>query len=456
MEELLSIYEKGDGLHLKDCIYKIREWFQINKKGTMDAAVLTTKFSMLLQFVNDLLSPVIDSTCNSILVVFSSVIDIFLRVDRKLLKRTLGSDIDTWSGLLRSLLCLTCDEKIHTTCRAKDASAVIKQIRILQTTRIFLKGDTDIWITNCSKLLERSKCKAHDLQRTTSACGSSYVTTESGNCLATDFIEKAPKKRKYDEENVIQHSDICDDSAGGLQLYRVCYLIELLSKKLDIPLVTQQIAQEIFHSFIITSSNRMTFTLKTKSFANYCDIMSSSRFSTSRDAEDKKFDIDIFHFSDVKSTIDKKLASDFWCYSDADSSVSLSNRGYRQCEKYVTAISAASVLLASKVTLDTEYAHSIPKPSTLLKKLKLILSETSICERLFDNDHSCVMLPRPAFCELVTSYEMQFLHCVQYDVTHWLGTIESTVRLIFLLCEMYSALKTILTFVCGMNNGVEC
>ena len=474
MNELHLIFDSNTGLSLKDRIYKVREWAHIDNKKVSNSVDFSIRLSLLEKFSRHIIrlsappSPNIFSDDeeekyehmdmslamkrSNIFTTFSTILDIFLRAGRKQLKSILNDNFETWKELLQSLLYLICDCKntltqhagtasLPYTCsyRPNDIHAVLKQLHILRSSRIFSTSDVDTWMTKCTLLLETNiklppalsstfeeAAAAEDLR-----CSPLHKRDSSEKCNG-DESSSILKKRKITTDCIVSTS-IKDEPGGGLAVYRVCYLIEALSNGLKLPLVVTKLAQEIFHTFIIlskpsTSSLAMTTTTVTKTFASHKDS-TAVKVGSSVDSNGA-IDMTIRHFSATEDNASNDIISTFWQY-DSECSTHLF-RAERKCEQDFAAAAVAAIHLANKTILDTEDAYSSPRLHIILKELKRVLGSAHIRSLVFENPSNAFVYKADRFQDEIFTYEHLFLHRIQYDVSYWFGTITSTVLQLFI------------------------
>jgi hypothetical protein len=198
----------------------------------------------------------------------------------------------------------------------------------------------------------------------------------------------------------------------------------------------QQLAQEIFHSFLILShQNPSDCTSMTKTFAMHKDSKPHESYTCEgkHSTADNRKDIDltIRHFS---STADSDQngstpVSDFWLYLDNTARIVPPRpRVERRCEQYFSIVAVAAIHLANKVTLDTEDACSPLRLHVILKELRIVISSPYFLPLLFENQNNAFVYSADVLEDKIFSYEKQFLHRTQYNVSYWRGTVTATVR----------------------------
>jgi hypothetical protein len=464
--ELQTIFDSNSTLTLKETIYKAREWANIASKEKSEVSTTTSsqprvnfseKLLIITQFVDGLLkSPVLGfvpseekpssrnvvNSCN-LFTVFSVLLDILCRAGSK---RLAFMRVEEWLHRFGTIVKSIEDNSVnrqnvsercnispnkehnkptHIYCykyRASDLHVVIKQLRLLQSRFILFKHDEiENWISSFTSLLaDNSGCDE-------------------------DFLRK--KRKRYSEQAIVSHPLLEDNSYGSLSIYRVCYLIAELCERLKIPMVLQQLAQEIFHTFIILSQKKSVNTcphcssptgMCSKTFACSCHLLFRSVMGVEKGEElastenvHSTVDIAIRHYSDSSSDLCEMLSSDFWvnvCGSTGGSATS-ADVAERKCEKHFSVAAVAALLLAKKVITDTEDACKIPRLPAILRELKAVLGSARVRSLVFQNPNNAFNFhSTDALQEKVCEFELQYLHTVQYDVSYWQGTVASTVR----------------------------
>jgi hypothetical protein len=483
MEQLLDVFDSNNDLSLRECIYRLREWAKIDNKILFDHVDFSKRLEHMAQFVDDLtLSSPTPTPCdselkhkrkvtqsphnkkrgNNIMYIFSSILDIFLRTGRKQLKTVVKDNYAAWSDRIYSLLqLLICDYKKTNTClyRSSDITAVVKQLNILHSSRMFSTTDIETWIAKLTNLRDISHKQPHisSSSKSTQPFSSSLGTTNkheventpshsysTSHVLAKtcDTDGSVLKRQKTAAEEPILIVDppspcvVTDEPGGGLAVYRVCYLIEILCKRLKLSLVAQQLAQEIFHSFIILSHQFPGMADSggipmTRTFSDYnIDELHLHKTKGSSSDTHNGIDMTIRHYSTTDdANVQDNTVSDFWLYLDNTACLAPPIIE-RKCEVELSSIAVAAIHLANKAIIDTADAFVPPRLSTMLRELKEVLGSASTRSLLYENQNNAfVYLTDPQIVN-ICNYEKKFLYLVQYDVTYWSGTVTSTVIII--------------------------